>query len=222
MASYDVVIVGTRCAGAALAMLLARAGHTVLAVDRASFPSDTVSTHFLWPRTTAFLAKWGFLDRLAATGCPAIERVTVDYGDVALVGRPSPVEGTAIMYCPRRTVLDLLLVEAARAAGAEMHQETTFRDVIRNGDRVTGVRLQHKDGSITEAGARLVVGADGLWSPVARAVGAAADIEHETLTCGYYAYWAGVPTDGVEFASWTCSAAPWPSRPSSIPRTCHD
>lgn len=199
MASYDVVIVGTRCAGAALAMLLARAGRRVLAIDRASFPSDTVSTHFLWPRTTAFLAKWSLLDRLAATGCPAIERVTVDYGEVALIGRPSPVDGTAIMYCPRRIVLDLLLVEAARDAGAEMQQGTTFRDVIRDGDRVTGVRLQHEDGSITEAGARLVVGADGLWSPVARAVGAAADIEHETLTCGYYAYWADVPTDGVEF-----------------------
>ena len=73
MASYDVIIVGTRCAGAALALLLARAGHTVLAIDRAAFPSDTVSTHFLWPRTTAFLAKWGLLDRLAATGCPAWE-----------------------------------------------------------------------------------------------------------------------------------------------------
>ena len=62
MASYDVVIVGTRCAGAALAMLLARGGRTVLAVDRAAFPSDTISTHFLWPRTTAFLARWDLLD----------------------------------------------------------------------------------------------------------------------------------------------------------------
>jgi flavin-dependent dehydrogenase len=199
MASYDVIIIGTRCAGAALAMLVARAGHRVLAVDRASFPSDTVSTHFLWPRTTAFLAKWGLLDPLAATGCPAIERVTVDYGSVALVGRPSPVDGTAIMYCPRRIVLDQLLVDAARAAGSDMRQETTFRDVIRDNGRIVGVRLQPKDGGILDATARLVVGADGLWSPLARAVGAEADIQHDTLTCGYYAYWSGVPTDGVEF-----------------------
>src|SRR5690349_1190386 len=99
---YDVLIVGTRCSGASLAMLLAQKGLKVLAVDRVRFPCDTISTHFLWPRTTSFLAKWGLLDRLAATGCPAIELVTVDYGTIAISGRPSPVEGTAVMYSPRR------------------------------------------------------------------------------------------------------------------------
>src|SRR5262249_9140273 len=112
MSRYDVLVVGTRCAGAALAMLLARQGRKVLAIDRARFPSDTVSTHFMWPRTTSFLAKWKLLDKLAATGCPPIERVTADYGPVAVSGRPSPVEGTQIMYSPRRIVLDLLLIEA--------------------------------------------------------------------------------------------------------------
>jgi 2-polyprenyl-6-methoxyphenol hydroxylase-like FAD-dependent oxidoreductase len=198
MGSYDVAIVGMRCAGAALAMLLARAGYRVLGVDRVQFPSDTISTHFMWPRTTAFLAAWGLLDRLSATGCPAIDRVTVDYGGVAISGRPSPVDGTAIMYCPRRTVLDLLLVEAARAAGAEIRQATTFRELVRSGDRVIGLRVQDSDGTVSEARAELVVGADGLWSAVARAAGAQTDIEHEALTCGYYAYWAGVPTNGVE------------------------
>jgi flavin-dependent dehydrogenase len=199
MRSYDVVIVGARCAGAPLAMLLARAGCSVLGVDRATFGSDTVSTHFLWPRTTAQLAKWGLLERLAASGCPVIERVTADYGSVAIGGRPSAVDGTAVMYCPRRTVLDPLLVDAARSAGAEMRDSMTFSALLWDDDRVVGVRLQDKDGAFAEVGARVVVGADGLWSPVARAVGAAADIEHETLTCGYYAYWSGVPTNGVEF-----------------------
>jgi flavin-dependent dehydrogenase len=197
--SYEVVIVGARCAGASLAMLLARGGCSVLGVDRAAFGSDTVSTHFLWPRTTALIAKWGLLDRLAATGCPAIEQVIADYGSVAIKGRPSAVDGTPTMYCPRRTVLDPLLVDAARAAGAEMRDETTFRALLWDGERVAGVRLQDKDGALVEVQAQLVVGADGLWSAVGRAVGAASDIEHETLTCGYYAYWAGVPTEGVEF-----------------------
>jgi 2-polyprenyl-6-methoxyphenol hydroxylase-like FAD-dependent oxidoreductase len=199
MSRYDVLIVGTRCAGAALAMLLARSGYEVLAIDRACFPSDTISTHFLWPRTTSFLAKWGLLDELAATGCPPIERVTADYGPVALSGRPSPVDGTEIMYSPRRIVLDLLLVQAAQAAGAETRDGTTFRELIWEAERVVGARLQDKDGNITEERATIVVGADGIWSPVARAAGAPTDIHRESLTCGYYAYWNGVPTHGVEF-----------------------
>jgi len=180
-------------------MLLARSGCKVLAVDRARFPSDTISTHFLWPRTTSFLAKWDLLDRLSATGCPAIDLVTADYGAVAINGRPSPVDGTAIMYSPRRTILDLLLVEAARAAGAQIREGATFREVIWEDNRVVGARVQDSDGKVVEERASVVVGADGLWSPVARSVGAVTDIHHDSLTCGYYAYWAGVPTDGVEF-----------------------
>ncbi len=196
---HDILIVGARCAGASLAMLLARRGLKLLALDRARFPSDTISTHFMWPRTTAFLASWGLLDRLAATGCPAIDLVTADYGKVAINGRPSPVRGSAAMYSPRRTVLDHLLVEAARAAGAEVLEAATFRDVIWQGDRVVGIRAQHADGRAIEHHADIVVGADGLWSQVARACAAPTDVSYPSLTCGYYAYWAGVPTRGVEF-----------------------
>jgi flavin-dependent dehydrogenase len=198
MPSYDVIVVGARCAGAPLAMLLARKGHRVLAIDRAQFPSDTVSTHFMWPRTTAFLAKWGLLEALAATGCPAIEKVHIHFGDAALQGRPEPIDGTAAMYCPRRTVLDALLVEAARHAGAEVRERTLMREVVREGDRVVGVRLAGPDG-VREERATLVVGADGLTSGVAEAVSAGLERSHPSLTCGFYAYWEGVPTDGVEF-----------------------
>jgi hypothetical protein len=76
MSDFDVIVVGTRCAGASLAMLLAREGYRVLNIDRAHFPSDTLSTHFLWPGTTHFLEAWSLLDRLAATGCPRIDTVT--------------------------------------------------------------------------------------------------------------------------------------------------
>src|SRR5204863_5257040 len=102
MPAYDAIVVGARCAGASLALLLARRGDRVLVLDRARFPSDTVSTHFLWPRTTAALARWGLLDSLAATGCPRIETVTMQAGSVVLRGRPEAVDGTAAMYCPRR------------------------------------------------------------------------------------------------------------------------
>src|ERR1044072_7487844 len=198
MPNYDVIVIGARCAGAPLAMLLARKGHRVLAVDGAQFPSDTVSTHFMWPRTTAFLAKWGLLETLAATGCPPIEKVHIHFGDAALQGRPEPMGGTAIMYCPRRTVLDALLVEAARRAGAEVRERTLMREVLREGDRVVGVRLAGPDG-VGEERATLVVGADGLTSGVGEAVSAGLERSYPSLTCGFYAYLERVPTDGVEF-----------------------
>ena len=65
---FDVIIVGARCAGSPTAMLLARRGFKVLLVDRATFPSDTISTHILWPHGAEILGRWGLLDRLAATG----------------------------------------------------------------------------------------------------------------------------------------------------------
>jgi 2-polyprenyl-6-methoxyphenol hydroxylase-like FAD-dependent oxidoreductase len=180
-------------------MLLARRGMKVLGIDRAHFPSDTISTHFLWPRTTAFLAKWGLLDELAATGCPPIHRVTADYGPVTISGKPSAVRGTAIMFSPRRIVLDQLLVTAAREAGAEMRDAVMFRGLLWDGGRVIGAQVQEHDGTTTEYSAAMVVGGDGIWSAVGRAANAATEIEHPSLTCGYYAYWSGVATDGVEF-----------------------
>jgi flavin-dependent dehydrogenase len=199
MPDYDVIVVGARCAGAPTAMLLARQGRRVLAVDRATFPSDTVSTHFMWPRTTAFLAKWGLLDALAATGCPRIDKVRIHFGDTSLQGRPESIEGIAAMYCPRRTVLDALLVDAARQAGAEVRERTMMRGIVRDGDRVVGVKLASPDGEVYDACAKVVVGADGLTSGIAEAVGAGLGRSHPSLTCGFYAYWEGVPTDGVEF-----------------------
>lgn len=197
--AYDAIVVGARCAGAPLAMLLARRGRRVLVLDRARFPSDTVSTHFMWPRTTAALARWGLLEALAATGCPPIETVSLHAGPVTVRGRPEPVDGTAVMYCPRRTVLDGLLVEAARAAGAEVREATLVREVIRDGDRIVGVRAVGSSGEAIEARASVVIGADGLNSSVAGMVGAAMSRSHPSLTCGFYAYWSGVAVDGVEF-----------------------
>ena len=90
----------------------------------------------MWPRTTSFLEKWGLLAELAASGCPAIDRVTADYGPIAVSGRPSPVEGTGIMYCPRRTILDMMLVEAARVSG-ERGGHVSPNHLIRSQSRPT-------------------------------------------------------------------------------------
>jgi flavin-dependent dehydrogenase len=180
-------------------MLLARDGSRVLALDRARFPSDTLSTHFLPPRATSLLESWGLLARLAATACPSIATLTLDVGPTAIRGRPDAVHGTSAMYCPRRRILDHLLVTAAREAGAEVREATKVKGLVWQGDRVCGVRTTGSDGREANEYAQIVVGADGLWSPVAREVGAPVEAEKASLTCGYYAYWANVPSDGVEF-----------------------
>src|ERR1700740_2618771 len=116
---YAAIVVGARAAGAPTAMLLARKGHRVLVADRATFPSDTLSTHYIHQPGVAHLRRWGLLDRLIATGWPASRQLTFDVGPFALTGTPPPSDGVAEGYAPRRTVLDNLLVEAAAEAGAE-------------------------------------------------------------------------------------------------------
>ena len=110
---YDVIVVGARCAGSPTAMLLARNGYRVLVVDRATFPSDTLSTHIVHPPAVAALQRWGILDKLVATGCPPIDTYVFDFETVTISGAPGDVTAP-VAYCPRRTVLDPLLVDAAR------------------------------------------------------------------------------------------------------------
>ena len=117
---YDAIVVGARCAGSPTAMLLARAGHRVLLVDRATFPSDTVSTHAIHAPGVAALRRWGLLDRLEATGCPLWPTYSYDFGPFTISGSPRPVDGdVGRAIGPRRTVLDKLLLDAAAEAGAE-------------------------------------------------------------------------------------------------------
>ena len=117
---YDVIVVGARCAGSPTAMLLARKGYRVLLVDRASFPSDTMSTHFILPPGVARLKSWGLLEQVRASNCPLISKLRIDVGAFAFTGSPPPVDGIAEIYAPRRSVLDKILVDAAAAAGAEL------------------------------------------------------------------------------------------------------
>src|SRR3954468_6923166 len=108
---YDVIVVGARCAGAPTAMLLARTGYRVLLLDRASFPSDTLSTHVIHAPGVAALQRWGLLDAVTATGCPPIETYSFDFGPFAIAGTPRPRDGISTAYAPRRTHLDKILVD---------------------------------------------------------------------------------------------------------------
>lgn len=198
MAQYDVIVVGARCAGSPTAMLLARRGYRVLLVDRASFPSDSMSTHLIHPPGVASLQRWGLLDDLAATGCPAIPSYSFDFGPIRLAGRPHGQDGVTVAYAPRRIVLDNLLVEAAIRAGAEFRGGFTVEEVLIEDGRVTGIAGRSRDGSRSTELARVVVGADGLHSLVAEEVGASYHHDRPTLTACYLAYFSGVPTDGFE------------------------
>src|SRR5919107_4734944 len=190
--SYDAIVVGARCAGAPTAMLLARAGHRVLLVDRATFPSDTVSTHIVHPTGVAALSRWGLLDAVTATGCPSIDPYSFDFGPFEIAGSPGTPD-SPVAYCPRRTVLDQILVEAAAAAGAEVREGFGVEEVVFDGERVVGIRGSDKGGDVVTEHARFVVGADGLKSFVARSVRAPTYDERPRQLCGYYSYWSDLP-----------------------------
>jgi 2-polyprenyl-6-methoxyphenol hydroxylase-like FAD-dependent oxidoreductase len=196
--AYDAIIVGARCAGSATALLLARRGHRVLLVDRAHFPSDTVSTHLIHPRGVAALQRWGLLEELTATGCPAIDTYRFDFGPIALTGTPSRDETPA--YCPRRVVLDSLLLDAAARAGAEIREGFTVQGLETEGDRVIGIRGRSTSGAPVTEHATVVIGADGEHSLVAEAVGARRYHELPPRAVAYYSYWGGV---GVSEAIWS-------------------
>ncbi|MFD6391997.1 NAD(P)/FAD-dependent oxidoreductase [Nocardia sp. NPDC060259] len=190
---YDVIVVGTRVAGSPLAMLLARQGYRVLAVDRATFPSDTPSTHYIHQAGLGFLKSWGLLDAVVATGCPPIRHLNFTYTDIEIPGMADPAaDGIDAVYCPRRTVLDKILVDAAGESGAEVIEGFTVTGLLRDGDRVAGIRGRAGDGPEQEFRAKLVVGADGSNSIVAKEVGAAT-YEGSPAACFiYYSYYEGV------------------------------
>src|SRR3954463_2794139 len=164
--AYDAIIVGARCAGSPTAMLLARKGYRVLVVDRATFPSDTVSSHVVHPIGAAALARWGLLDRLAATGCPPIHTYAFDFGPFTLAGSPGTADAP-VAYCARRTVLDKLLVDAAALAGADIREGFMVEKLLIEDERIVGIKGRSKGGESVSERARLVVGADGRHSLVA-------------------------------------------------------
>jgi flavin-dependent dehydrogenase len=195
MSSYDVIVVGARCAGSPAAMLLARRGYRVLLVDRAKFPSDTLSSHIVQPLGVAALARWGLLERVTASGCPPIHTFAFDFGPVKITGSPGTAD-SPVSYCPRRTVLDKILIDAAAEAGAEVREEFSVDEIVFDGGRVTGIRGHDKQGRVVTENARVVIGADGRHSRVARAVRPEQYNEKPPLQGGYYTYFSNLPVDG--------------------------
>lgn len=195
---YDAIVIGARCAGSPTAMLLARKGYRVLLLDKAGFPSDTLSTHYIHQPAIASLKKWGLLDRVRASNCPPITEQRFDVGPFALTGAPPPVDGVAEAYAPRRKYLDNILVDAAVEAGAELREHFTVQELLTDGEQITGIKGHTLNGPIITEQARIVIGADGLRSFVARSVDAPIYRARPTFTCAFYSYWNDVPVTAAE------------------------
>jgi 2-polyprenyl-6-methoxyphenol hydroxylase-like FAD-dependent oxidoreductase len=196
---YDAIIVGARAAGSPTAMLLARQGHSVLVVDRVTFPSDTFSTHFVTAPGTALLKRWGALERLEKLGVPIFDKILLSIaGNVVST---TDLFGPLEVCSPRRTDLDTTLRDIAAEAGAEIRMSTTVTELVTNdAGRVGGVRLRDADGNVTEETASVVVGADGRTGIVARTVEPDHRDEHEIHGSGLYAYFDDFEYPG-EFAA---------------------
>jgi len=218
--NYDAIVVGARCGGSPTAMLLARDGYRVLLVDKATFPSDTMSTHLAHPPAVAALDRWGILDKLEATNCPPITRYSFDFGPVTVAGTPHAANGTDRAYCPRRIVLDALLVDAAAAAGAEVREAFTVEEVLVEDGRVTGIRGHAKGGDSVTERAKVVIGADGRHSLVAKAVDPERYNEVPALAPAYYAYWSDLPTEGFDTYIRAESGRGWAAIPTHDGLTC--
>ena len=218
--AYDAIVIGARCGGSPTAMLLARAGYRVLLVDKATFPSDTMSTHLLHPPAVAALGRWGILERLEATGCPPVTTYDFDLGEVSITGSPRPVDGEARAFVPRRTVLDALLVDAAVAAGAELREAFTVDEILFDDGRVSGIGGHARGGAPVTERASVVIGADGMHSLVAKAVRPRHYNEVPRITPLYYAYWSGLPVDEFKTYERSEHRRGWAVSPTHDGLTC--
>lgn len=197
--SYDAIIVGARVAGAATAMLMARRGMKVLAIDRLDYGSDTMSTHALMRGAVVQLSRWGLLDRIAAT-TPAVSATEFHYGEQCFRVEMKPEYGVDALYAPRRTVLDRILADAAAEAGADVRFSTSFLELNRGiGGEIAGVTLKQGTNPPKFVRAPLVIGADGRASWVAEQVGSTIEKQGKHATSVTYGYFAGLPDRGYRW-----------------------
>jgi 2-polyprenyl-6-methoxyphenol hydroxylase-like FAD-dependent oxidoreductase len=190
---YDVVVAGARCAGAAVAMLLARIGMSVLVVDRGRHGSDTLSTHALMRGAVVQLHRWGVLPAVVVAGTPPVHETTFHYGTEALTIPITARGGVDALYAPRRYLLDRLLADAAANAGADFFYGARVVDLLRRPDgRPAGVVVIDPDGPPRSITAEFVIGADGLRSTVGRMAGAQVYRQGEHAAGVAYGYWQDV------------------------------
>ena len=195
---YDVIVVRRGCAGSPTATPLARAGLRVLLVDRATFPSDTMSTHILHPQGAAVLARWGLVDRLTSTGCPPIDTYALDFGPFTISGSPG-IDGSPVAYCPRarQSAPTSSWSSAAAEAGVEVREGFSVDEVLLEGDRAgRDPRPRQGRGTTSSPAAQAPGGVDGLHSFVARVVAPSSTTTGPTSSAATTATGATCPMNG--------------------------
>src|SRR5262252_4241809 len=198
--TYDALVIGARCAGAATAMLMARSGLRVLAIDRGEYGADALSTHALMRAGVLQLHRWGVLPKVVRAGTPSLRTATFHYGNNLVEVAIGSTHGVNALYAPRRTILDRLLVDAASEAGAEIRYGHALSGLLRSSDgRVRGAAIRDREGTIFEIKASLTVGADGVGSTLARLVGAGVERSGRYASAITYGYWSGVPMSGYHW-----------------------
>jgi 2-polyprenyl-6-methoxyphenol hydroxylase-like FAD-dependent oxidoreductase len=207
---FDVIVIGGSVAGASTAMLLARRGYDVLLVERETFPRDTLSTHFIWPRGMTYLNRWGLAERILSR-TPHSTHMNVTIEGISFAGSV-PVaalqerfrtlhgdsEGVTNTYCgPRRYLLDQILLDEAASSGADVRQAVTFTQTIEEAGVVKGICATTASGTTIMAHAPLVIGADGRFSTFAKAVGAQTKDYRELSTFAFFGYFKGIELNDV-------------------------
>ncbi|MBB4912769.1 2-polyprenyl-6-methoxyphenol hydroxylase-like FAD-dependent oxidoreductase [Actinophytocola algeriensis] len=195
-------------------MLFARQGYRVLLLEKVCFPQDTLSSHYIHQPGVALLDGWGLLDRLRDAGCRPIDHQSYEALGVRLDGFSLPADGHRTTYAPRRFVLDPVLADGAVASGVDFQESCTVNDLVHEDDRVVGVRYTTPRGAEATERARLVVGADGMRSLVARKAGAEKVVERCSQRVA-----GGRQADGRGFGDLAlrgCSA--WPAVPDGVGR----
>jgi len=176
----QVIVVGGGPAGAATAFHLARAGIHVTILDRAHFPRDKPCSEYMSPQASRILDEMGVLEQIERSGAAHLAGMRVHAPNgTAFQGRFADVEGFRGYrdrgLALRRTILDHLLLDRARAVGAVVCEGVRVIDLRRDSNgRVTGVDAIDERGERRTLSASIVVGADGLRSVVARRLDLAA------------------------------------------------
>lgn len=195
--NYDVIVTGARCAGSALTIYLAKAGFKVLLVDKATFPSDTLSTNTFFNNTTALLRDLGVLDEVLKTNVTPIKSIKFQFDDTVIEGPIPVVAGEDTAYCIRRTHLDDILIRKARSIeNVTVLEGFRVKDLIYDGDCVAGVKGEDSSGVLREFRASLIVGADGRHSIVRKLVRSKQKIISPSTVAIYFGYFSNFQHDG--------------------------
>jgi len=190
---YDAIVVGARVAGSITATLLGEYGHKVLLLDRANFPSDTLSTHFFRSPSLKSFERMGILDEVQSSAPHMVDMFNDIEGHT---WTESVVDKDDLNYflCVRRITLDEILTRRVQTeSNVDFHQGARFTDVIRENGSVIGAVWNDEAGE-HQSTARVVIGADGFYSQVAKLVEPKLEDFEPVRRAMYFSYFQNVPS----------------------------